>query len=57
MRTVRCLDGLLAFRSQPRSREAFGASPIGNSTHVIGKLRTVVVDCKNPETLAGFYAE
>jgi hypothetical protein len=39
------------------AKKRFGASTTGNSTHMIGNLRTVVVDCKNPETLAGFYAE
>jgi catechol 2,3-dioxygenase-like lactoylglutathione lyase family enzyme len=39
------------------AKKRFGGSTTGNSTCMIGKLRTIVVDCKNPETLAGFYAE
>ena len=34
----------------------FGAE-CGNSAAMIGRLRSVVLDCKSPTALAGFYAE
>jgi catechol 2,3-dioxygenase-like lactoylglutathione lyase family enzyme len=55
------LDGALcgspvSISSSPQPRR-LAARCSGNSIAMIGKLRSVVVDCKDPNGLAAFYAE